>query len=156
MNYELFTHKDINDVFENNAYIFMQELQTQSNNFQSNRIYEGITKYEFDQNDVFVLSPDQLINVIPSYINDKICIIWMDNTKNNRLSRFYTEKRQYNFNERDEIERRDINAFVKCIYNISDSNIIYFTNEEPCRVAIVLYTVLMHPELLDLYIKNFN
>lgn len=155
-NYELFTQQDINDVFENNAYIFIQELQTPLNNYHSNRIYEGLTKYEFDQNEVFVLSPDQFVNIVPNSINEDICIVWLDNTKNNRISRFHTEKRQYHFNNREELERRDIDTFVKSIYNFKNSQLLYFTNEEPCRVATIIYTLIQHPELLDMYVQNFN
>ena len=156
INYELFTQQDITDVFENNAYVFLQELQTPATSFHSNRIYEGLSKYEFDQNDVFVLSPDQFVNIVPNSINEDICIVWLDNTKNNRISRFHTEKRQYVFNDREELERRDIDTFVKSIYNFKNSQLIYFTNEEPCRVATIIYTLIQHPELLDIYVQNFN
>ena len=40
-NYELFTHQDINDVFENNAYIFINELDKYSN-VNSYKYFEGI------------------------------------------------------------------------------------------------------------------
>lgn len=155
-NYELYTQADVNEVFENNAYIFMQEVQTSPTNFHAYRIYEGLTKYEFDQNEVFVLSPDQFVKIPQNAINEDVCIIWMDNNKHNRYSRYHTEKRAYNFINRDEIERRDIDTFVKNVYSFNNAPVIYFTNEEPCRVAVIIYTLLKHPELLDLYVQNFN
>jgi hypothetical protein len=155
-NYELFTQQDVNEVFENNAYIFIQELQTDPTMFHSYRIYEGLTKYEFDQNDVFVLSPDQVVSIPQTTIKEKICFIWLDNTKPNRNSRYHAEKRQYNFNYRDAIERKDIDMFVKTLYSLDNSKVLYFTNEEPSRVATIIYTLINHPELLELYAQNFN
>lgn len=155
-NYELYTQSDVNEVFENNAYVFIQELQTDPTVFHAYRIYEGLSKYEFDQNDVFVLSPDQVVSIPQNTINEDVCFVWMDNTKHNRISRYHSEKRQYNFNNRDEVERRDIDAFVKTIYSFNNAPVLYFTNEEPSRVATIIYTLVQHPELLDLYTQHFN
>lgn len=154
-NYELYSDKDIIDVFENNAYVFIHELD--NNQIPSEyKKYEGLSKYTVDQNDVFVLSPDQLLNIIPNSINDNVCFIWMDGTTNNRKSRFRAEKRLYNFTDRDYIEKRDIQSFVKCMYGFDNSRVIYFNDEEPCRVATIIYSLIQHPELLPLYEKNFN
>ena len=155
-NYELFTQQDVNEVFENNAYVFIQEVQTDPTTFHAYRIYEGLTKYEFDQNEVFVLSPDQVVSIPQSSINEEVCFVWLDNTKPNRSARYHSEKRQYNFNNRDEVERRDIDTFVKNIYSFNDSKVLYFTNEEPSRVATIIYTLINHPDLLGLYAQNFN
>ena len=154
-NYELYSDKDIIDVFENNAYVFIHELD--NNQIPSEyKKYEGLSKYTVDQNDVFVLSPDQLLNIIPNSINDNVCFVWMDGTTNNRKSRFRAEKRLYNFTDRDYIEKRDIQSFVKCMYGFDNSRVIYFNDEEPCRVATIIYSLIQHPELLPLYEKNFN
>ena len=154
-NYELYSDKDIIDVFENNAYVFIHELD--NNQIPSEyKKYEGLSKYTVDQNDVFVLSPDQLLNIIPNSINDNVCFIWRDGTTNNRKSRFRAEKRLYNFTDRDYIEKRDIQSFVKYMYGFDNSRVIYFNDEEPCRVATIIYSLIQHPELLPLYEKNFN
>ena len=62
-NYELCNHVDINEVFENNAYVFLRELK-----HDTEKYYEGLSTYTVDNNDVFVLSPDQLISISPNML----------------------------------------------------------------------------------------
>lgn len=155
-NYELYTDDDINLIFENDAYIFIQEIPYTNINFKTSKYYEGLSKYSFDQNQVFVLSPDQFLAISPNVVKDDVCIIWMDSTKNHRTARYHMEKRGYNYAMRDEHERRDINTFVKSIYSFNNSPIIYFTDEEPARVASIIYTIIIHPDTFDMFVKNFN
>lgn len=51
-NYEYYTDSEVKEIFENNAYIFYKDI------YELPTIYEGLSLYEFDNNDVFVLSPD--------------------------------------------------------------------------------------------------
>lgn len=152
--YEQYTDNDIRDVFENNAYVFIQELQSAS---PSNpyRFFEGLSKYEFDNNDVFVMSPDQILSIAPNNISGDICFVWLDNTKSNRVERYRSEKRSYDFNERDNIERDGIQSFAKHVYSTKNSHVLYFTNEEPPRVAAVIYGLIKHPDLLSVYESAF-
>ena len=46
--------------------------------------------------------------------------------------------------------------FVKSIYNFPNSQLIYFNNEDPSRVAAIVYTLVKHPELVDIFVKKFN
>lgn len=156
-NYELYSDKDINGVFENNAYIFMHEFPfTNDLTASSLKYYEGLSQYEFDNNDVFVISPDQLFSISPSAIKDNIVFIWLDNTKKERLNRYYTEKRTYSFSSREEIETKDSNSFVKMLYGFEKSNVLYFTNEDPARVAAIIYSLIKYPDLLPIYTESFN
>lgn len=156
-NYELYTLKDINMIFENNAYIFMQEFpDSDAINIAANKWYEGLSSYEFENNDVFVISPDQFFNINPTSIKEPVCFIWLDNTKKERLNRYYTEKRSYSFSTREEIESKDSNSFVKLLYGFNNSHVMYFTNEDPARIAAIMYSVIKHPELLDIYTQAFN
>lgn len=156
-NYELYSDKDINGVFENNAYIFMHEFPfTNDLTASSLKYYEGLSQYEFDNNDVFVISPDQLFSISPSAIKDNIVFIWLDNTKKERLNRYYTEKRTYSFSSREEIETKDSNSFVKMLYGFERSNVLYFTNEDPARVAAIIYSLIKYPDLLPIYTESFN
>lgn len=155
-NYELYSDKDIVDVFENNAYLFIQEINQNSINFNPQRFYEGLSKYTFDQNDVFILGPNQILEINPKSINEEICFVWLDNTLVNRTCRYNYERRLYNFQEQDKYERRDIGAFVKTLYSFNNSRMLYFTNEEPNRVATIIYTLIKHPDMIDTYITNFN
>ena len=154
-NYDIFTTKEVNEIFENNAYIFINELD-RSSNVNSYKYFEGLTKYEFDNNDVFALSPDQLLHISPNAIKDDICCVWMDNDKEDRILKYRKEKRTYNFSNREEIEKNDLDFFVKTLYNYDNSSLIYFVKEDPCRVATVIYSIIKHPDLMDVFVKNFN
>lgn len=149
--YEYYDISEINKIFENNAYIFMQEVQGNFNT-SSFKYFEGLSKYEFDNNDVFCLSPDQVLNIVPCSIKESICFIWLDNKKSNRKNRYINENREYNFNERESLEKRDINTFVKTLYS---SDVLYFTDEEPERVAAIVYSIVKHPDLFEMYKKSF-
>lgn len=153
--YEIYTNKDINDIFENKAYVFMQEHQD-SNLKNTYKYQEGLSLYNFENNDVFLISPNQLLSFNNPSIQEPVCFVWLDNTKQNRYSRYKTEKRNYDFANRESIEKEDINEFVKYLYSFPNSNILYFSNEEPSRVATIIYTLIKHPELYELYIENFN
>ena len=156
-NYELYTSEDINSIFENNAYIFMHEFPFGDEiNISANKYYEGLSLYEFDNNEVFVMSPNQLFSVSPTSIKDDVCFIWLDNTKKERLNRYYVEKRTYSFSNREAIESKDSNSFVKFLYGFDNSKVLYFTNEDPVRVSAVIYSLIKYPDLLDIYVESFN
>ena len=149
-NYELFSTSDINEVFENNAYVFLRELKEDSEKF-----YEGLSLYSINENSVFALSPDQFTSISPKAMPEDICFIWMDNTKTNRYNRYNDERRLYDFNEREKIERQNIDMFIKNMYN-SDNNILYFMNEDPVRVAAIIYALLQHEDLIPAFSQAFN
>ena len=155
--YEHYTSSDVNDIFENNAYIFMQEFPFTENLVMTvNKYYEGLSLYEFENNDVFVLSPDQLFAISPTSIKDDVTFIWMDCSKKERLGRYHNERRNYNFYNREDIELKDANSFVKFLYGFDKSNVLYFTSEEPNRVAAIIYSAIKHPDLLPIYTEAFN
>lgn len=153
-NYEVYDAEDINRIFENQAYIFFKE--SSEFNITAHKIYEGLSLYNFDNNDVFVLSPDQVNSIPPTLVKEPICFIWMDNTKSNRRTRYNSENRSYGFNNREEIESKDINTFIKNIYNFNGCQVMYFQNEEPERVATIIYSVWKHPDLLYTVTSHFN
>lgn len=80
----------------------------------------------------------------------------MDCSKKERLSRYHNERRNYNFYNREDIELKDANSFVKFLYGFDKSNVLYFTSEEPNRVAAVIYSAIKHPDLLPIYTEAFN
>ena len=153
--FEQYDVNDVTDVFENNAYIFIQGLQS-SANINSFKFFEGLSKHTFDNNDVFVLSPDQLLNVIPSSISEEVCFIWMDGNNANRKNRYRAEKRNYDFNERESIEKQEIHSFVKFLYSFPNSKVLYFNNEAPNRVASIISSLIKYPDLIEVYENNFN
>lgn len=154
-NYEYYDISEICKLFENNAYLFLHEIPGLLSFDSTCKYYEGLSAYEFDNNDVFVISPDQLLNILPNSIKEPICFVWMDAKQSTRKIRFYSENRNYNFNEREAIEKRDINLFIKTMYGFNNSNVLYFNNEEPERVAAIIYSLIKHPDLFDVYSKKF-
>ena len=154
-NYELYSNADITSIFENNAYIFINELSSLSH-LSSYKYFEGLSKYTFDNNDVFVLSPDQLLCIPANVIDEEICFIWMDNNKEDRLNKYKKDGLEYGFSDREKIEKHDINSFVKTMYSFKNSRVLYFVREDPCRVATVIYSLIKHPELLDRFTKYYE
>lgn len=154
-NYDIYDMTDINEIFENNAYIFIHELD-KSSNVNSYKYFEGLAKYEFDNNDVFVLSPDQLLHISPNAIKEDVCFIWMDSDKDDRMNRYRRERRTYSFSDRDNIEKNDLDYFVKTLYNYNNSRLLYFIKEEPGRVASIIYAMVKYPELINIFANNFN
>lgn len=155
-NYELMSTKDINEMFENKAYLFLQELESSATT-KSYKYYEGLSLWTFDNNQVFAISPDQFIATPQkNFRNEEIVLIWVDNNKHNRAERYLQEKRSYIFGEREEIETRDISVFGRTVYSLPNSHIIYFANEDPGRIACSVLTLVQHPEYLPLYEKYFD
>ena len=137
--------KEINDLFENQAYLFIKESVN-----KANRYYEGISFYEYQNNDVFVMTPDQFNTV--ARFDENVVFVWLDNNSVQRRNRYRSEKRKYDFNRQEQIEQEYIQDFTD---RICDNAILYFNNEDPDRVATIIYSVIKHPDLLDAYLKAF-
>ena len=153
--HEQYDNQDITDIFENNAYIYIHEHQDQFV-INSLKSFEGLSKYTYDNNDVFIMSPDQFMAIPNNNMPDDVIWVWLDNTKTNRYNRFKCDGLEYDFNYRERLEKFDIKEFVKSLYNVTDSNLIYFTNEDPNRIATIIYSIYTHPDLLNVFVKNFN
>lgn len=150
-NFEVYTENDIHDIFENKAYLFLKEMEELSYEF-----YEGLSLYSFEHNDVFVLTPDQFINIPLIDWKEDICIIWLDNTKSDRLNRYHADNRKYNFQTRENIEKNYMADLVKNIYDFPNAKVIYFTNEIPQRIAAILYALYKDNSLINEFSKKFN
>ena len=149
--YDFFSDNDIVEIFENKAYVFMKELDEYSRN-----CYEGLSLYEYDNKDVFFLSPCQFTAIPAQFYSEDICLIWLDDSKNVRKRRFDEEKRTYDFAETEEYERRDIEEFIKTIYSNKYFHVLYFTNEDIGRVASVVYACVKHPDLISNFEKTYK
>jgi hypothetical protein len=147
-NYELYTTKDVNEVFENDAYLFIKECKNGDQKF-----YEGLSRYSFENNDVFVLSPDQLLATSFNNIDEDICFVWVDNTRSNRYNKYFDDRKSYNFKQREELETEDLSTFVKLIYT---KRMLYFSNEEPSRIASIIYTMVKFPETQEIFFENYD
>ena len=147
-NYELYTTKDVNEVFENDAYLFVKECKTGDQKF-----YEGLSRHTFENNDVFTLSPDQLLVTSFNSVDEDVCFVWVDNTKSNRYNKYLDDRKTYNFKQREVVETEDLSTFVKTIYT---KPMLYFCNEDPARIASIIYTMVKYPELQEIFFKNYN
>ena len=153
--FEQYNGKDINEVFENNAYIYMHEI-IYKNSMNTYKYFEGLSQYTYDNNDVFILSPDQLLSIPSTFIPEDVVFVWLDNTKSRRYNTYMDENRNYDFLSREQLEKRDIKEFVKSIYDLAGGKLLYFTNEVPQRISTIIYSIHKHPDLLNIYLENFK
>lgn len=147
-NFELYTTQEVNDIFENNAYVFLHTRTAAGKQF-----YEGLTKYAFENCDVFAISPDQLLDISFNTIKEPICFVWLDGTREHRYNTYRNDKCEYDFREREELENRD--TFINILYD-NNYKLLYFNEEVPERVGAIIYSLVQHPDLLDVYTKSFN
>jgi hypothetical protein len=149
--YDFFSDSDLIEIFENKAYLFIKELDEYTRNS-----YEGLSLFEYDNNDVFLLSPSQFTAIPQQFFTDEICLVWLDDSKGIRKQRYDDEKRSYNFNQQEEFERRDLDEFIKTIYNNKHFHILYFTNEDVQRVGSIVYACVKYPDLVSNFEKTFK
>ena len=139
---------DINKIFELNSYLFIKESLVKNNR---NKYWEGLSFYDWDNNDVFVMTLDQFYSVAEFPSNT--VFIWVDNNTVNRKNKYWEDKREYDFNKRELVEKEFIQNFTQLLYEYP---VLYFFNEDPDRVATIIYSLVKYPDLLDLYKENFK
>jgi len=148
LNTVYYQSQDIDTMFESQAYIFMQKKLAGGESY-----YEGLSLYEYDNNSVFVMSPDQF-DLIPSISSD-VTIVWLDNNVSDRRLRYLSERRKYDFTKEENYERQDMAEFIDKI-NSSPNKVLYFNNEDPLRVSAIIYALVKNPELLKVFEERFN
>ena len=153
--FEVYTNNDIDEIFENKAYIFMHDHRD-SGLTDSIKTFEGLSKYTYDNNDVFVLSPDQLLSISETNIPKDAVYILIDNTLSKRKEYYRYQKYEYDFTFRERLETADIKEYIRTLYNIAGDKVLYFTNEEQERIVAIIYALYHHQELIPIFIKNFN
>ena len=149
--YEMYSNEDITSIFENKAYVFIKEHDEMSPNS-----YEGLSLYEWDNNDVFLLSPDQFNSLNVSALDNDICVIWLDNNTATRRARYDEERRDYDWALQESVETRNIDDFIKTIYNTKKMQVVYFNNEDLTRVFGVIQVMLKHPDTVSIFSSTFN
>lgn len=154
-NAEHYSQDDINKVFEMQAYICISGIE-ETGIVDSYAHHRGISHHTYDNSDVMVLTPTQLESLNRKLIRDYVLFVWLDNTQDNRIRRHAEEERSYSFIEQDEIESRHLTDFVKTLYNYPNSDVLYFTNEEPERIGTIISTIIKHQDVLPNFIKTFN
>lgn len=142
-----YSGEDVRVMFETGSYIFLRE------NFDDvNPYYEGISTFDYDKNQVFFITPQQF-NYIPKF-NKNDVFVWLDNSEMTRRGRYRAERRKYDFSSEEVKGQYDMDDFIERVNQ--NPHFLYFNNEEPMRVASIVYTLIQHPDLLPLYEKNFN
>lgn len=144
----IYNNEELNNMFENQSYLFIKESALKSDH---NRYYEGISFYEYENNDVFVMTPDQF-NTIAKF-EEKVVFVWLDTNSKQRRYTHRIEKRKYDFNFQEKIEQEFIQDFTS---RIGDNKMLYFFNEDPERIATIIYGLIQHPDLVPKFIETFN
>ena len=142
----VYCNDDINTLFETQSYIFMKQSTKNTVPY-----FEGLSSYEFENNDVFIMSPDQF-NLVPEFPSN-VCFVWLDNPQNTRRLTHTTENRKYDFMDQERVESSDLKDFTERVYL---NDILYFNNEEPSRISAIVYTLVKYPELYDFFKERFN
>lgn len=144
----VYDYTDIEKIEETDSYIFIQE------SFQKEKFLEGLSFYEYDRNDISYMGIDHIVK-IPQKVWDKmdVTIIWLDNTYDFRYNYMLENHYKHAFKIQEDNENFNIPGFMERIY---DKKHIYFFNEDPKRVASILYALVKHPDLSDIFIKNFD
>lgn len=154
--YTRYTNDDIGNIFELKAYLSIGGIE-EAEIIDSYMYHRGISSYALDQSDVIVMTLPQFDGINKQVLlGDKVIFVWLDNTQDNRIRRHAAEDRTYSFNEQEEIESNHEVDFVKNLYAFPNSEVLYFTNEEPERVAAIITAMVKHDDLVPLFIKYFN
>lgn len=154
-NYEKYSSDDISNIFEQNSYIYIGGID-ECNVLDGYSYYRGLSHYTYDNNDVMALSPKALDSVNKKLVNDHIVFVWLDNTRDNRIRRYVEDQRKYSFVEIEKIESQYDQDFVKNIYGFKNSSVLYFSNEDPCRIATIVAAIIKYPDLKDMFVDNYN
>lgn len=143
---KIYSYEDIEKMEITHAYIFLQER------FQREKFIEGLSFWDYDNNDVIYMGVDQMAQIPEKVWDDmNVIIVWLDDNTDNRMSRLRTCHHDINLQENN--EKPYIQGFVDRIY---DKPYLYFFNETPERTATIIWSLVKYPDLIDIYIKNFN
>ena len=148
-NADTYDNTTINEIFENQAYLFIREITDYDLPY-----YDGMSLSAFDGSAIVCLTPDQLVQIVK--FPSEVCFVWLDNTAIERRMRYTAEKRKYDFNKAENVQREFTEDFINKIYNMPHSHVIYFNNEDPLRVSAVLQALIKHPDLLPIFEKRYN
>lgn len=149
--YKYYNDNTIGEVFDNNAYIYIKQLKNRND---LNVYYEGISSYDWDENDIFSLNSDVVANL--NSVKDEIIYVWIDNTWTQRYEKWKDEGRKYNFDILEREEQENQQDFYDRLYNGKNTKVVYFSNEEPSRIKTIIKMLLKYPEMVDEIVENFN
>lgn len=148
--YKYYNSEDIKGIFENNAYVFINNMSEGQDN-----IYDGLDFSEYDSNNVFVLGVDQFLSVNTKYISKEDLIVWVDG---DQIWRSNNISEEYDAATRERIERSQYVGFYNLINTLKTSlkNVLYFLNEDPARVKTIIKIIVNNPKLKQEIARNFQ
>lgn len=147
---DVYTFKEVSNIYTQGAYLCMSS----GGIVPAGEIYRGISLYEFDNNDVFYITPDQLPSLNKTVLNKyNIVWIWLDNTRVKRENYHKSNDFYYDFAAQERNEAMD--DFPSLLYSYGYP-VLYFSGDIPERIATVIYTLVKYPSLLEIYIKNYS
>lgn len=152
--YEPYDSKDVAKLFDSQMHVCFNTI-SETGVLNASDYYRGISMYSVDRGTVMAMSYEQLMKANFHNIHDDICIIWLDNSSQNRISRYASEKRKYNFKEQDNIDEMYVSEITDVIYKVTD-NILYFHDEDPDRIACILGSCIRYPDLLKEFVEYFQ
>lgn len=146
--YLYYDNETLKSIFENNAYVFMNDVIGKFG------VQEGLGFDEYDSKDIFVLSIDHFISLNSKYISKNDLVVWLDGTKNWRMSNI---NKCYDYMSREKIENSCYEQFGEMISSLSNyKNVIYFYEELPERVKTIVKIIYNNPKLKSEFVKYFN
>lgn len=153
--YEKYSMDDINKIFENNAYVCISGVD-EKGILDGYMGYRGISSYTYDNSEVMLLHPQQVCSLNMGAIKDDVLFVWVDNNRDNRIHKYAEHNYKYDFVELEDVESQCDSDFIKTVYNFPNSKILYFNNEDPGRVAAIIYALSKHQDLVDVFASKFN
>lgn len=157
--YKYFPSETVNEIFENGSHLFTCSCTCDEEN-----IYTGLDFAEYDEHDVFVLTPEQFLSLSrQQYLKDGL-VVWLDGgwtwRRNNiRYHEYRTmDDPTYNYNLIEESERSSYQHFYRAISELARDakNVIYFHEESPCRVKAIVKAIALNPKFKCEFIREFS
>lgn len=145
------TQLEVEDLFTNQSYVTICNINTGRGDF-----YRGVTQQTYDDTDITAMTPEMVNNIYLSRAKGDVCLIWIDDTKQVRRRRHIDERRKYNFEELEESSSFHVHSITTLLKRVCGDNWIYFSNENEDRIVAIIYSLIKHPDLLDIYIKYFK
>ncbi len=153
--YKYFPHNVVEEIYEQDAYVFICNA-----GYDPEGIYTGLDFDEYQNNDIFVATPEQFVNIKPEYLKDSL-ILWLDGDRTWRFNNIrYKDSTEptYNIYNIDEVENSISKTFYKYIRKIQSDykNVLYFYDENPGRVEVIAKTIFRDPKLMREFITKFD
>jgi len=161
-NYHYVENKKIEEIYNNNAFVFLTTLD-----FTKEMVYNGLTYEEFEKNNLFVLTPEEVImlprNIFGKKIkgepspeeNHSVVFIWLDSTPTYRMTNYENQKILYDFQERETTECYDLKVLSE--YMLSHGSYLYFQNIDEYMVSPIVKSIYeISDETLQMFLNNYN